>query len=948
MAEDGLKFSKASNRSRVLLIVVLCLALIIALAVGLALHYTINKPKDPPAKRSMSLVDCHPDPDASEDSCTQRGCIWREQEEAGAPWCTYGSTDTGYRVTEKVINSRGERLTLQRLANRKVYGMDTYDKMILNIEQHSETGVRLKFSPEGETPYEIPEEALKITQESSYNRTNTLYTLEISDDPFSLKIIRNTNDKDKTVVFEIAPGSLMFASQYLQLTANLPSDNLYGFGEHNHRRFRHDMNWKTWPIFTRDVGYGEHSWNMYGAQPTYMNVEKDGKANMVFLKNSNAMEVSLQPKPYPAVTYRAIGGILDFYIFLGPTPGEAIQQYTKAIGRSMMPPYWSLGFHLCRWNYGTLDEVNDTVTRMKHANIPQDVQWGDIDYMYKKQIFTVDKKTFRGLSGFVKDLHDSHMKYVVIVDPGIGNNDTILEEVSMSNSPRYKAEIYENGVNHNAYVKDKDDKLLMGEVWPGRVVFPDFTNENNTLPWFKDGVKYFRNVENISVDGLWVDMNEVANFIKGQYLPDGKEGCFENELNYPPYCPNVLGRDEEGRAKKNRLYDKTICMDAKQHWGTHYDVHSLYGHSMSMIANKAMKGIIPGKRPFILTRSNFPGTQSWAFHWLGDNQSTWPNIYWSIVGILEYSIFGFPLVGSDICGFWGKAEREMCLRWHQLGAFYPFSRNHNAHNDHEGEPEFPPQDPAAWDDDFARIAREALLIRYKLLPYLYTLMHEAHVEGSTVARPLMFDFSTDPEALSVDKQFTWGSGLLISPVIDQGATTVKAYFPKSRWFDYYTGEEVSGSGWKDLDAPLDKINLHVRGGNILPWQQPERNTYMSRQNPMGLIIALDEKNLARGRLFWDDGEGLDTYTDGTYLDLEFSIEKAGELEIKVKQDGYGAASGLNFTMLEFYGLQRIPNTVSIDGVPMETTNIRSMNQIIQIVNINLPITTRHTVQWTIY
>lgn len=113
------------------------------------------------------------------------------------------------------------------------------------------------------------------------------------------------------------------------------------------------------------------------------------------------------------------------------------------------------------------------------------------------------------------------------------------------------------------------------------------------------------------------------------------------DLNLPPYTPNILNADEG-------LYIKTICMDNKQKWGDHYDVHSLYGHSMAIVTYETLDELFPDRRTFVLTRSQFAGTNKYAGHWLGDNQSFWSNMGWSIIGMLEYSLFGFSYTGADI------------------------------------------------------------------------------------------------------------------------------------------------------------------------------------------------------------------------------------------------------------------------------------------------------------
>lgn len=155
-------------------------------------------------------------------------------------------------------------------------------------------------------------------------------------------------------------------------------------------------------------------------------MEESGKSHGVFLKNSNAMgeciaiprlicsieltkysylfiEVILQPTP--ALTFRSLGGVFDFYFFLGPSPDKVIEQYSEVIGKPFLPPYWSLGYHQCKFGYGSVNRTKAVMERTIAAKIPFDVQWNDIDYMDRRNDFTLDRKNFGEIKSFVDDLH---------------------------------------------------------------------------------------------------------------------------------------------------------------------------------------------------------------------------------------------------------------------------------------------------------------------------------------------------------------------------------------------------------------------------------------------------------------------------------------------------------------------------------------------------------------
>jgi alpha-glucosidase (family GH31 glycosyl hydrolase) len=193
-----------------------------------------------------------------------------------------------------------------------------------------------------------------------------------------------------------------------------------------------------------------------------------------------------------------------------------------------------------------------------------------------------------------------------------------------------------------------------------------------------------------------------------------------------------------------------------------------------------------------------------------------------------------------------------------VGAFYPFSRDHN-------DNQSPPQELYRW-PEVAAVARKVLSIRYSILPLYYTLFYKAHTPvtmttppAATVTRPLFFEFPSDVNTFGIHTQFLIGPAIMISPVSTQGATTKNVYFPRARWFDWYNQSVAMEKGGEmvNLPAPLDHVLIHIRGGYIIPMQEPGMTTVASRKNPFSLLVALDETGSASGDVYLDDGESLD-------------------------------------------------------------------------------------------
>ncbi|KAF6039149.1 hypothetical protein EB796_002547 [Bugula neritina] len=246
-------------------------------------------------------------------------------------------------------------------------------------------------------------------------------------------------------------------------------------------------------------------------------------------------------------------------------------------------------------------------------------------------------------------------------------------------------------------------------------------------------------------------------------------------------------------------------------------------------------------------------------------------------------------------------------------------RNHNT----EGTPD---QDPAA--DMFSDVEKKAMLsalrLRYTLLPHLYTLLASAHVNGTTVARPLWFEYPMDQSLYGNDKQLMWGDSIMVAPVLDKGATSVTAYFPADTWVDYATGDIITSSGQTmTVNAALDKIPVYVRAGGIIPLQSPDVTTTKSRLLPFALYAVLDKTGQACGSLYWDDGETLDAAEKGYYNLLYFTI-KDNKLTSSYDKMGYSTNMKLDTVFLN--NVNQTISAATVNGataVVTKTNSVRS-------------------------
>jgi alpha-glucosidase (family GH31 glycosyl hydrolase) len=197
---------------------------------------------------------------------------------------------------------------------------------------------------------------------------------------------------------------------------------------------------------------------------------------------------------------------------------------------------------------------------------------------------------------------------------------------------------------------------------------------------------------------------------------------------------------------------------------------------------------------------------------------------------------------------------------------------------------------------------------------MYTRFFHAHVNGTPVVQPLFFQYPMDASTYAIDRQFLWGSALLITPVLTQGAVKVSAYFPADLWYDVVTGILTSNKAQTlVLDAPLNNINVHVRGGSIVPRQTSAVTTTLARTKPFSLLVALNQSGEASGALFWDDGELLESVEREQFTYIYFEAAQ-GSLVSKVLRTGYQPAGGLSLEGVTCMGVLTMPTVVTLNGI----------------------------------
>ena len=342
------------------------------------------------------------------------------------------------------------------------------------------------------------------------------------------------------------------------------------------------------------------------------------------------------------------------------------------------------------------------------------------------------------------------------------------------------------------------------------------------------------------------------------------------------------------------------------------------------------------------------GSGAHTAHWTGDNAASFKDLEYSIASILNSGMVGLPMVGADICGFGGNTTEELCNRWIQLGAFYPFSRSHTIIGSVG-------QELYLW-ESVATSARAALGLRYRLLPFFYTLMFESHTKGSPIARPLFFAFPKDPLTLNVSNQFLLGNSVMVSPVVLPKVISVKAYFPKGTWYNLFDYSKIESAGrYVNLAAPVDRINVHIHEGAIVPMQENELTSTLVRGTPFTLLVSFSDVKaygFARGKLFLDSGDDVEMeIRKGKSTFVKFFAQQSeakGSLVSKVVSGHYALRENWSIQTIVILGANRAPTSLTINGEPVLSSVSTMFDDAVPSITIsclNLPVGKDFELNW---
>ncbi len=670
-------------------------------------------------------------------------------------------------------------------------------------------------------------------------------------------------------------------------------DRVYGFGEKYARLNRRYKRFNMWNV--------DQPYNQPSADPTYASIPlyivfSAKRCFGVYFDYAGYVGFDVDIEREGEVSVRVDGEGVRVYVLWGETIRDVVASIYSLFGGFTLPPKWALGYHQCRYSYMSQEEVLNVASTLRARGIPCDAIWLDIDYMDGYADFTWCAERFPSPQRMIEELHAMGFRVVTIVDVGLPRREgyppyTLLADVG-------------------GFMEGEDGQPYLGVVWPGVCVFPDFVRSEVRARW----ARLIREWLAQGVDGVWLDMNEPSIFLQ--------VGRAERELKRLCEHPADGGQPALGLRSLPRL--STVGLDKAERMASidaihrddsgeripHSAVHNAYPLLEAWATHDGFKQHDPGGRWFILTRAGFPGVQRYAALWTGDNQADWGQLEMSVPQLLTLSISGLPFVGSDVGGFGDDADPELMVRWTQLGAFYPFFRNHSSKYSNRRE-------PWVFGEAYERLIREAVKLRYRFLPQLYKLFRQAAEGGEPIIRPLVYEFPEDESTWDLDSEFLVGPNLLVAPVTQPGVRARAVYLPSgSRWLDYWSHEVHSGGGWVLVDAPLERIPIFIRENTGLVVSEAQ---HTNTQNWQPVIEAYVEAE-ARVELYDDDGSTL-SYKRGEYFQLHTHFVKhENTLSITTKKLNTRYKPSYTSVSIRLLGREAIEN-LNLGTIPVEVQTL---------------------------
>jgi alpha-glucosidase len=658
----------------------------------------------------------------------------------------------------------------------------------------------------------------------------------------------------KTLLADEPSLPMAFDGQRLRVWKAMPADeNYYGLGDKTGPMNRRGRAFTMW---NSDVfGWGESTDPMYKDIPFFMGLRR-GVAWGLFFDNPWRSSFDFGKESADYFSFGSEGGELNYYFLVGPEPKKVVQDFTSLVGRTPLPPLWTLGYQQSRYSYYPEARVREIASTLREKKIPADVIYLDIDYQQGNAPFTVNRDYFPHFEQMIADLRAQGFHIVTITD------------LHIKKDPGHNYAPYDSGIANDMFVKNPDGSTFVGVVWPGESVFPDFTLTRARDWW---GTLY-KDFTRMGVAGFWNDMNEPA--------------LFERADKTMPL------------EVRHRLDDGTSL--------DHRAIHNVYGMENVRATDEGLRRLEPAQRPFVLTRAAYAGTHRYAATWTGDNSSTWNHINMSTPMLLSLGLCGFTMAGDDIGGFAGSPPADLLTRWFEVGAFNPIYRDHTGKGTAD-------QEPWVHGPEHEAIRRRYVELRYRLLPYIYTGIEQSTRDGLPFMRPVFLDYPQEEGFYGDNRDFLFGSELFVAPVVTEMVDAEEIQLPPGDWYDFWSSRKLSSKDKITLHPALDELPLYVRAGAIIPTQPIVQHTAEKPDGPLQLRVYPGKD--CRGALYQDDGRTF-AYQRGDFLRVNYSCAATPQsLSVTSAPEKESFQPWWNSTEVIVFGAKAQPRDVRIDHRP---------------------------------
>lgn len=600
------------------------------------------------------------------------------------------------------------------------------------------------------------------------------------------------------------------------------------------------------PLYNRaHYGYTTESSQMYYSLPAVMSSQRYA----IIFDNSARGFLDIGHTESDVLQFEAVGGRTAYIVVAGEGFGDLVSHTVTATGKQPLPPRWALGNFASRFGYRTEQETRDTIDAFIDQDIPVDavvldLYWFGSDIKGHMGNLNWDRDAWPEPEKMIADLRDKGVKTVVITEPFI-----------LTSSSQWQSAVANNALAINFAGEPRRFDFYFGNTGLVDVFAPQAQD------WFW---QYYEKLAEQGVAGWWGDLGE----------------------------PEVHPGDS-----LHRINGETVTGD---------EVHNAYGHQWAKMVYERQLALAPEKRPFVMMRAGFAGTQRYGMiPWTGDVSREWGGLKPQVELALQMSLFGLAYTHSDLGGFAGgeSFDPELYTRWLQFGTFSPVFRPH-------AQEHIAPE-PVFHADPVKSTARDYIQMRYRLMPYIYSLAYENSMTGMPFMRPLFMHHS-DASLANTDS-YLFGESFLVTPITEAGQVEASVELPSGTWFNFWTNQKVDGGKIVTINAPLEQLPVLVKAGSFVPMV----NAVMSLSNYSTESLEIHyyaDASVANSQftMYDDDGESAASLANGQFEALNFNARHNDTLQLSVNSEGdFAGRPQSRDVKWHIHGLTQKPKSVTV-------------------------------------